>query len=277
VRLLLEAARKFDRDKGFFLAGALAFSVLLSVIPLCLLLLSLLGTWFSLDADMADNVSRYLQNLAPAVGPQVAQVFLGIVGDRRIAGVVGLAALAWTATMVFGWLRISLNAVFGVARARGTLRGLAVDLLMIVLAATIMLARLSVSSWLGLLQRFGEGRGRPVGALAAFALSYPVPILFTVLMCFMLYTVAPNRKMPVLPALAAAVVSTLLWEFAKVLFGWYVQHLARYSVVYGSLSTAAIFVLWIQYSAAVFLYGAEIACLLEGSPERGAVCDNPPT
>jgi membrane protein len=255
--------RAFDRDKGFFLASALSFSVLLSLIPFCLLLLSILGTWLSGDSAMADHLADYLPSLTPGLDPAAAGSLLGIVRHRRIVGVLGLAGLAWTSTMLFGALRISLNAIFGVPRGRGTLRALGADLLMIFLSGSMLTASMVLTSWISVLQRFGERHVPQIGPLATFLLKYPVPLLFSVLMCFMLYTIAPNRRVPAVPALKAALFSGLLWELAKQLFGWYVLHLGRYSLVYGSLSTAAIFVLWIYYSAVIFLLGAEVAKAIE--------------
>jgi membrane protein len=54
-----------------------------------------------------------------------------------------------------------------------------------------------------------------------------------------------------------------LWEVAKQLFGWYVLHLGRFSIIYGSLSALAIFFLWIYYSSVILILGGEVAFLLE--------------
>jgi membrane protein len=54
-----------------------------------------------------------------------------------------------------------------------------------------------------------------------------------------------------------------LWEIAQQLFGWYVSHVARFSMVYGSLSTLAVFFLFVYYSSAILILGGEIAFLLE--------------
>jgi len=52
------------------------------------------------------------------------------------------------------------------------------------------------------------------------------------------------------------------------LFGWYVLHLGRFSMVYGSLSTLAVFFLWIYYSSAILILGEEVAFLLEKKNDR---------
>jgi uncharacterized BrkB/YihY/UPF0761 family membrane protein len=59
-----------------------------------------------------------------------------------------------------------------------------------------------------------------------------------------------------------------LWEAAKHLFTWYVTHIARYSIFYGSLSTLVIFVLWAYYSSTILVVGAEFAYFLEEDRQR---------
>jgi membrane protein len=87
-------------------------------------------------------------------------------------------------------------------------------------------------------------------------------------MCFLIYKIIPNRKIHFGTALQAALFTGVFWEVAKQLFGWYVLHLGRFSMVYGSLSTLAIFFFWIYYSSAILLLGGEVACLLERIREK---------
>jgi membrane protein len=96
-----------------------------------------------------------------------------------------------------------------------------------------------------------------------FILKYLTPYFFTFWMSFLIYKIIPNKKIGFKPALQAAIFTSLLWEIAKQLFGWYVMHLGRFSMVYGSLSTLAIFFLWIYYSSTILLLGGEVAFLLE--------------
>jgi membrane protein len=68
-----------------------------------------------------------------------------------------------------------------------------------------------------------------------------------------------------------ALFTSLLCELAKYLFGWYVLHLAAYSIVYGSLSAFAIFVLWVYYSSTILVVGGEFAYFLEEDRQRSMV------
>jgi membrane protein len=62
--------------------------------------------------------------------------------------------------------------------------------------------------------------------------------------------------------------TSLFWELAKQFFGWYVVNIGRFSLVYGSLSTLIILVLWFYYSSAILILGGEIALLLEKEGNR---------
>jgi membrane protein len=82
-------------------------------------------------------------------------------------------------------------------------------------------------------------------------------------MFFLIYKIIPNKKINFKTALQAALFTSLLWEGAKHFFGWYILGLEGFTVIYGSLSTLAIFVLWVYYSSAILLVGGEVAYFLE--------------
>jgi membrane protein len=82
-------------------------------------------------------------------------------------------------------------------------------------------------------------------------------------MFFLIYKIIPNKKIHFKTALQASFFTSLLWETAKQIFAWYVLHIGRFSMIYGSLTTLAIFFLWIYYSSAVVILGGEIASLME--------------
>jgi len=79
----------------------------------------------------------------------------------------------------------------------------------------------------------------------------------------LIYKIIPNKKISSRPALQAALFTSLLWETAQQLFSWYVSHVARFSMIYGALSTVAVFFLFVYYSSAILILGGEIASLLE--------------
>jgi membrane protein len=188
---------------------------------------------------------------------------LRITRDRRIVGGLGIVGLIWTSTCVFSSLRTALNIVFQVERGRSLLRGKGIDLLMILLVGSFSLISMLITSGLAFVQGYRIRPFLDLVPVIRFVLKYLIPFLFTFWMCFLIYKIIPNRKIRVQTALQAALFTSLLWEVSKQLFGWYVLHLGRFSVLYGSLSTLAIFFLWVYYSSMILLLGGEVGFLFE--------------
>jgi len=262
-RLLLEALKKFDRDHGFFLSSGITFNLLICIIPFILLLLSLVGTYLYSSREVLNHIRKYLETVVPTLDPKIMQNILKITRDRRIVGILGMGGLIWSCTWVFSSIRTALDMVFQVRKERGILRGKAIDILMIFLAGIALLVSMTLTSAITFLQGFRVQPLVAMGPLLRWILKYIVPFFFTYSMFFSIYKIIPDRKISVSSALRAAFFSSLLWEATKQLFGWYVLHLGRFSMVYGSLSTLIIFFLWIYYSSAILLLGGEIAFLLE--------------
>jgi membrane protein len=254
---------KFNDDHGFFLSSGITFNLLICLIPLILLLLALLGTYLYSFREVSNHIRHYMENAFPSLDPQVMKNLLRITRDRRIVGGLGIVGLIWTSTCVFSSLRTALNIVFQVERGRSLLRGKGIDLLMILLVGSFLLISMLITSGLAFVQGYRIRPFLDLVPVIRFVLKYLIPFLFTFWMCFLIYKIIPNRKIRVQTALQAALFTSLLWEVSKQLFGWYVLHLGRFSVLYGSLSTLAIFFLWVYYSSMILLLGGEVGFLLE--------------
>jgi membrane protein len=261
-RLLWAALNKFDDDHGFFLSAGITFNFLICLIPLALLPLALLGTYLYSDREVLDHVRRYWENVIPSLDPAIMKSMLTIMRDRKIVGIFGIAGLIWTSTWVFSSLRTALNIVFRVEKGRGMVRGKAVDLLMIFLAGFSLLMSMALTSAITIIQGYPLQSFINIGPIIHWALKYLLPFFFTYWMFVLVYKIVPNKKVSFKPAARAACFTSILWEVAKHLFGWYVLHLGRFSIVYGSLSAVAIFFLWIYYSSAMLILGGEVAYLL---------------
>jgi membrane protein len=106
--------------------------------------------------------------------------------------------------------------------------------------------------------------GKMTGHLARFV----VPVLVVFFTVTLFYTVVPMKNIPVRQAFKGALFTTLFLEIARHFFTTYIVATAsHYGAVYGSLSTVVIFLLWVFYSACIFLIGAEVVRNL--TSERG--------
>ena len=103
-----------------------------------------------------------------------------------------------------------------------------------------------------------------IGPAAQWILKCLLPFFLTCCRFLSIYKITLNKKVHFTAALQTAFFTSLLWELAKHLFAWYIVHLAEYSLVYGSLSTVVIFVLWIYYSSTILALGRRVCVLPAG-------------
>lgn len=269
--LLWQALKKFNRDNGFFLASGITFNILINLIPFIMLLLASVGAYLYNDQDVLNHIRAYFRNVAPVLDPQIVKNLMDVIQNRQIVGILGFVGFLWFSTYVFASLRIALNIVFRVEKNRGMLFGIGIDLLMILLVGILILVSMILSSVITFIQGYQGRIPVAMGPTIQWILKYLLPFILTAGMFFLIYKIIPNKEVRSKSALQAALFTGLLWELAKHLFSWYVVHLAKYSLVYGSLSTLVIFILWVYYSSTILVLGGEFAYFLEEDRQGSAV------
>ncbi|MGZ3749504.1 MAG: YihY/virulence factor BrkB family protein [Pseudobdellovibrionaceae bacterium] len=269
--LIWQALKKFNKDKGFFLSSGITFSILINLIPFFMLLLAFVGAYLYNYQEVLNHIGAYFRNVAPALEPQIMKNLTHVAQNRQIVGILGFVGLLWFSICVFASLRIALNIVFRVEKSRGMLRGIGIDFLMIILTGILLLVSIILSSFVTFLQGYQGQTPMAIRPTIQWILKYMLPFFLTVGMFFLIYKIIPNKQVHFKSALRAALFTGVLWELAKHLFGWYVIHLSDYPIIYGSLSTLFIFVLWVYYSSTILIVGGEFAYFLEEDRQSSTV------
>lgn len=266
--------RAFSADRCTFLAAGLCYFVFFALFPLLLLMVSVGGYFLTSGQALAQA-----ETLIGHVFPQQQALLVGslsaVVAHRAEASLFGLLTLLWASKNVFLSLGQALNAIWGVPADRGYVRenllaiALSLSVGLVVYLVGVGLAALSAIS--NMVPLLGLAPAEIPGAVLVLAEVLPVTLAAGLL--FALFLVLPNRRVPVRPAFAGALVAAGAWEVLRRLFGFYVDHVARFDLVYGSLSGIVVFLLWIYISANLFLLGAEIARVLHqrGLHEAGVL------
>lgn len=232
------------------------------------MLLVLFGQYLYSSREVLNHITYHLQNVVPSLDSQIMRDIMRIIRHRKIVGVLGIGGLIWTSTWVFSSLRAVLNIVFQIEKDRNFLSGKAIDLFMVLLAGVFLLTSMALTSLITFIQGSHFTPSLDMRMITRFVLKYLIPFFFTFWMSFLIYKILPNKKIKFKSAFQAACFNSLLWEIAKQLFGWYVLHVGRFSMVYGSLSTLAIFFLLIYYSSVILILGGEVAFSLEKASTR---------
>jgi membrane protein len=265
VRRTLEAAYE---DNIPFLASALSFDLLLTLVPFVVLLLAVVGYLVqhqitTQQVELHQLLSRFLPTppggATDKVFAQVESALGGIVRHRGRLTALGLPLFLWFSTRLFGGLRAALNEVFDTDERRPWPIAKLLDLGMVFGAGALLVLSGVLAAWearnastvsgsfaLDWLWRFGL-------ETCAFGLG--------VLLFFVIFKLLPNRRIYWRTALFAAVFCSLAFEVAKRLYALYVSRFATLDRVASDANIVALilFLLWIYYTAYVFLLGGEVA------------------
>jgi membrane protein len=259
--------QKAGDDDIFFLAGGIAFNVLVAALPFLLLLIAAFGYVLKSAVDDPEQAAvEYLLSILPPsqrIVTLTRTLVREVVAGRTQFGILGLILFIWTSTRLFGSLRSVLKHIFDLPEERGIVQGKIFDLGMVVIAGTLFALNTGITvvveaaqaygvEWLGLAGREEwEIMQRVSARLLAFG--------FILLMFILIYRFLPKRRTPWRISIVAALFTSIVWELLKGIFAWYVAAVADYRTTYGTLSTLVILFLWVYYSAIVFVLGGEVA------------------
>ena len=256
-QFLLLAGRDFLQDNGPSWAAAVAYYSLLSVFPLLLAVGSIAA--FFVDPQWAvHQVSDHLGNFLPKGGDDIERIVRKTLSAGRGGGLFSILVLLWTGSLVFATLTKALNVAYDTAEKYGILKRTFVRLLMLLTVGLLFLFALSAGLVIRVL--WNVLSILPVGREIVFALVVnAVPAVLLLAAFTLTYRLVPQRRPGWRAAGVGAAVATLLFLAAKPLFLGYVQTLARYNVIYGSLAGIIIVVLWAWIVAMITLFGGQIS------------------
>jgi membrane protein len=261
--------QKGDQDQIFFMAGAIAFNVLVAIVPLAIAAVGVAGFFLQARADItgdpADPLVNYLLNVLPPVSPEFAETMRGYLNEfiAQATGLftIGTLVFAWIATRLIGTLRTALREVFDIQQDRGIIAGKLFDLKMVFVAGGLLAINIAATILIELVAAYGldvlriaEGRAAVAHSLLLAGVSF-VSIWS---MFVLIYRYLPARRIQWRTALISATFTAFLFEILKEGFAWYFRNYATYTTTYGALASVAIVVIWVYYTAVAFILGGEV-------------------
>ena len=273
----VRAVKAFSRENCGQKAAAISYYVLLSLFPLVIFAVSFLGIIAPESSLRERVVDAVLQNV-PLRGEGENDVSSALrdvsSGQNDAVSVIGLLALFWAASSMFGALRTALNDVFDEPTQAPLLVRKAADLAMVLAFALLFLASLGLTAAMRYaadtednVPLIGELARDSSVLLAPFKVFLPMVISFGAL--FFVYWLVPaggdrhKRDLAV-----GAVVAAVLFEVAKHGFTIYLDNFTNYALVFGPLGAIIAFLLWLYLSAAILLLGAAVAVAVAAVREQ---------
>ena len=261
--LIKTTFKSWNDDNASSMGAALAFYTLFSIAPLLLVVLSITGYIFGLEAARGE-IAGQLQNLMGEQSAMAVQALLQNMSkpeEGLIATVIGTVLLLVGATSVFGELQSSLNriwhaperanmsSIFTLLHERLLSFGMILGVGFILMVSLLFSAALSaIGQWPS--PRFDEW----VVLLNIF--NVVLDFVVTTAMFALIYKLMPRVKIRWGEVWLGAVITAILFAIGKFLIGLYIGRSAITSG-FGAAGSLVALLVWVYYSAQVFLLGAE--------------------
>jgi membrane protein len=259
--LLKESASSWLNDKASRIGAALAYYTIFSMAPLLVLVVAIAGLVFGREAAEG----RIVEQIRGLVGEQGGQAIQSMIVSASqpssgvVATIIGVVLLLVGAMGLFGELQDALNTIWGVQPKPGrgiwgVIRDRFLSLTMVLGTAFLLLVSLVVSAALTALgSLFGAWQTSFFGHIVNSIVS-----LVVITLAFaMIFRFLPDVKIAWRDVWLGAVLTAVLFMVGKFLIGLYLGH-SSIGSTYGAAGSLAVLLVWLYYSAQIFLFGAEL-------------------
>jgi membrane protein len=250
------------------MGAALAYYTMFSLAPMLLIVISVAGMVFGHEAARGEIALQ----LSGLIGAEAANTVQGLLENANrpsaglIASITGLVTLFVGATSVFAELQSNLDriwrapaasktstGVIGLLRARFLSFGMLLAIGFLLLVSLVISAALSaLGKWWGALFLGWEVVLEAINLLMSFVI--------TTALFGLIYKVLPRVKVAWRDVWIGAVTTALLFNVGKLLIGLYVGR-AGLDSAFGAAGSLIVLMVWVYYSAQIFLLGAEFTWL----------------
>lgn len=277
--LLKKTVREIAVDNITTLAASAAYNFFFSLFPLLLVL----ATTFSLVGDKRELIAYIMTRLDLVMPPDQVEIFRPIVNNVVLSpsapGVlsIGVVLAVWSGSNVFGTLMNALNTAYDVAETRPWLVQQIIRLGSFALGGVLFIvSTIVLINGGGIVNAIGSFFGLGDMTILIWKIAQvPLALIGIVLLAFMTYTLLPNVHQKKRHILVGAIVTTVLWVIATLLFRLYVTNFPP-NPAYGLIGAVIVLLTWMYYTMFVVLVGGELASELHHStgavdPDRGAI------
>ena len=274
-----QCMKAFKANQGLLLAGAVAYYALLSIVPL--LILSVIALSHVVDENMLlGTLQMYLEWVVPGQSDPIIDELAAFMEQRDVVGWVLLATMVFFSSLAFTVLENAMSVIFyhrvAIRRRRFLVSAILPYCYIVLLGGGFLIITVVAAR----LQSLGDeyvhalGHDWSLGGLSRGML-YVLGLMGEVLVLGSIYLVMPVGRMHWRHALAGGATAALLWELTRHVLAWYYATLSKVNVVYGSLSTAIVVLLSLEFGATLLLFGAQVIAEYERR-DRGGKPDAPP-
>jgi len=261
LRILVLTIREFAKDKCSYRASALTFYTLLTIVPVLALAFGI-AQGFGLEAILEKQIRFYFES-QEVVMNQILNVVHNLLSDTReelVAG-IGVLVLLWSVLRILANIENTMNVIWQAKKPRTIVRRI-VDYSALMIIAPILVI---ISSGLTVfIARVVTQYTQEEAFFQSFSpiITFPLKILpyaiVWMLMTF-LYLVMPNKRVKIIPALIGGIIAGTAYQVTQWGYITFQVGASNYNAIYGSFAALPLFLIWLQLSWTIVLFGAELS------------------
>ncbi len=259
----------FNSDRCLVRASALTYVTVLSLVPLLALsfaMLKGLGIYKRFrEQQLAAWLDRFLpldpESLQPPPLRDALERMLGFVDSTNLNALtaVGIVVVFWAAIELLGTIENAFNEIWGVTRARSLVRKITDYLAIVVITPVLLVAAIGLTSAAQSYQIVQVlERDLGLGVLMGLAVRF-APLLAGWAAFSFLYMAMPNTRTRLSSSLIGGLVGGTAWQIVLWLHLEFQIGVANYSAFYSTFAAVPIFLVWVQVSWSIVLFGAELS------------------
>ncbi len=237
------------------IASALAYTTLLSLVPLVAVVFSFLGALPGFGGFEDDIRNFVFSNFVPAFGETIDEYLNQFTGKAKQLTLTGVLFLLVIALMLMATIENAFNRIWKVGEKRRSAVRFLIYWLLLTLGPILLGTGIASTSYflsLPAVDTLGGWLGIQKQLLSL------LPFLTTSIALTLLYMLVPNCYVPARYAAIGGLSAAALFETVKYGFGYYVKTVPTYEAIYGALAILPIFLIWIYLSWVVVLLGAQL-------------------
>ena len=251
--------RHYFMLRGMQTASSLAYTTLLSIVPMVTVMFGLFGS-ISVLSDFSEAIQNFVfANFVPEFGWTIQRYLADYSDKASKLTITGSMVLVVIAIMLMATIDNAFNRIWMVKKRRNPIGRLLVYWAVLTMGPILIGVGLATTSYFLSL---------PVVAdvdttynLKARLLSW-LPFLTTSIAFSLLYILIPNCFVSKKHAVIGGFICAILFELAKYGFGIYVREMPSYENIYGAVAIIPLFLIWIYVSWMIVLFGAHITFCL---------------
>lgn len=261
--LLRDTAMDFVEDNGLSRGAAISYYTTFSLGPVLVIVIAVAGLVFGESAARGAIVHQ----LSGLMGHDAAGMLQSAIqgakrhGSSVLATLIGIVTLIITASGVFGEMQSALNAIWKAEPPRSAVgqlvRARLVSLGLVMVLGFLLMVSLVISAALAALGEWLNGRF-PGAAVLLRIINIAVSFALITVLFAAIYKVLPDKDIAWRDVAAAAIAAAVLFSIGKYLISLYIGS-STITSSYGAAGALAVILLWIYYSAQIFLLGAEFS------------------